>query len=105
MSRYRKHRRKPYDIVPPKHAFDLWKISFVEESTVAWRLQINAADLQVERVFLRSNEEVSAIGAHLPVDLVSDVGRNGDHCRSHSYTQHDGYPGQQFTSLLTPEGL
>ena len=101
----RQHGSKAHDIVAPEHAFDFGQVGFVQVSAVAGRLQIDAADLDVQRVFLRGDDQVGAVGAQLAADLVADIGGHGDHGRRHAHAQHDGHSGQQLAALLPPEGL
>jgi len=43
------------------------QVRFVEKGAIAWRLQIDAADFHVQRVFLRRDNEVSAVTAELAI--------------------------------------
>ncbi len=99
------HGSKTHDVVAPEHAFDFGQVGFVQVSAVAGRLQVDAANLDVQRVFLGSDDQVGAVGAQLAADLVADIGGHGDHGGGHSHAQHDGNSGQQLAALLPPEGL
>ncbi len=99
------HRRKPGDVVVPERPLDPGQVRFVQKSAVARRLQVDAADFHVERVFLRSHNQVCANRAQFAIDLVANVGGNPNHRSSHSNAQGDGRAGQQFASLLAPEGF
>src|ERR1700730_5568277 len=102
---HRQHGRKTYDIVTPEHALDLGKVCFVEVGAVAGRLQIDASNLDVQRVFLGSNDQVGAVGAQLATDLVADIGGDSDHRGGDAYAQHDGHPSKEFAPLLPTEGF
>ena len=57
----------------------------------------------IQRVFLRSDDQVGADGAQFAIDLVADISRDRDHRRGHGYTQGDGGAGQQLAPLLPPK--
>ncbi len=84
----------------PERPTNFRKVCFVEKRAVARRLQVDAANLHVQRVFLGSDEYVGANGAQLAVNLVTNVGGDRDHCRGHSHAQRDGHRSQQFPPLL-----
>ncbi len=97
------HRREADNIVPPECSPDLWQVGFVKKVAITRRLQIDAANLNVDRVFLRCNQQIRAVGAQLPADLVADVGRHCDHRSGNRDTQGDSDSSQQFAPLLPPE--
>src|SRR5262249_59070260 len=73
------HRREAKDVVPPERSFDLGKVGFVQKAAIAGRLQIDAANFDVQSVFLRRHEQVRSVGPEFTIDLVADIGGNGDH--------------------------
>ncbi len=81
------HRREADNIVPPECSPDFGQVGFVEKVSVTRRLQIDTANLDIDRVFLRGDQQIGAVGAQLPADLVADVGRHRNHGGSHRYTQ------------------
>ena len=87
----------------PERASNFRQVGFVEVSAVAWRLEIYAADLNVESIFLRSNQQIRAIGAQFAADLVADVGGDGDHGSGNAHAQGDRNAGQQLAAFLPPE--
>ena len=78
------------DSVPPEHALDFRQIRFVQVGAIARRLQVDPADLNIQSVFLRGNDEIGAIPPQLAVDLVADVGGDGNHRRSYPDAQGNG---------------
>ena len=102
---HRQHGRKASNVVVPESSLDLGQVRFVQKSAVARRLQVDASHLHIQRVFLRSHEQVRADGAQLAIDLVADVGSHRNHRGGHGNTQGDGRAGQQFTPLLAAEGF
>src|SRR2546423_14516747 len=64
---HRQHRSKSGDVVVPECALDPRQVGFVQKSSVAGRLQVDAPNFYVERIFLRSNQKVGADGAQLAV--------------------------------------
>src|SRR5580704_16684360 len=101
----RQHGRKTHDVIAPEHAFDLGQVGFVEVTAIAGRLQVYATDIDVQRVFLRSDNQVGAVGAQFTADLVVNVGRDRDHRSRNADSEHDGYSGQEFAPLLPAERL
>ncbi len=97
---YRQHGRKTHDVVAPEHALDFGQVGLVEVSAIAGRLQVYATDIDVQRVFLRSDDQVGAVGAQFAADLVANVGRDRDHRSRNADSEHDGYAGQEFAPLL-----
>src|SRR5580692_2549623 len=97
------HRGKADDIISPEHPFNLRKIGFFEVSAVARWLEVYASDLNVERVFLGSHDQVRAVGPQFAADLVANVGGDCDHRRSDAHTQGDCNSHQQFAPLLPAE--
>ena len=95
----------PVMLLCQKMPFDLGQVGFAEEGAVARRLQVHSADFDVERIFLRSDDQVGADGAQFAIDLVADVGGDGDHGRRHGHAQRDSGAGEQFAPLLPPEGF
>ena len=81
----RQHRSKTHNVVSPEHSFDFGQVGFVEVRAVARRLEINPADLNIERIFLRSHDQVRAVGAQFAADLVANVGSHGDHRGGHAH--------------------
>ena len=95
------HGREADDVVVPERSANFGQVGFVEEGAVAGRLQIHAADFHVERIFLRRDHEVRAIAAEFAVDLVADVGGDGDHGRRDRYAERDGYTGEKLAPGLS----
>ena len=87
----------------PESAFDFRQVGFVQESAIARRLQVDAANFHVQRIFLRSYQKVCADGAQLAINLVANIGGDRNHRRSHGHAQRDGRARQQFAPLLPPE--
>ena len=99
----RQHRSETHNVVSPEHSFDFGQVGFVEVSAVARRLEINPADLNIESIFLRSHDQVRAVGAQFAADLVANVGSHGDHGGGHAHAQSDRYASQQLAPFLPPE--
>ena len=97
------HGRKSYDVVPPERAFDFGQVGFAEVVSIAGRPEIDAANLHIERVFLRRHQQVGTQAAQLAINLVANVGGDGNHGGRHSHAQHDGDCGQHLAPLLSPE--
>ena len=76
------------------------QVGFVEKRAVARRLQVDAAYFHIERVFLRSDDEIRAVAAQFAVDLVADVGGDGDHGGRDRYAQRDRNPREQLAARL-----
>ena len=100
---YREHGSEADNIVMPEGASDLGQVGFVKVGAVARGLEIHAADLNIQSIFLRSHDQVRAIGAQFAADLVADVGSNGDHRGGHAYAQGDCDAGQQLAAFLPAE--
>src|SRR5579872_4953833 len=94
------HRRKTDDIVMPERTSDLRQVGFVQVCAIAGWLQVYTADLNVERVFLRSDDQVRAVVPQFTTDLVADICRNGDHGGCHAHTQSDGNACQNLAAFL-----
>src|SRR5437588_12640390 len=62
-----KHGCKPGDVVVPENSFDLRQVRFAEKGAVSRRFQVDSANFQVERIFLRGDDQVGADGAQLAV--------------------------------------
>src|SRR5262249_4801094 len=58
-------RRVAIDVVSPEYAFDLYQIGFRNKGALARRLQVDAANVHVKRVFNRRDDQVGAQGAQL----------------------------------------
>src|ERR1700692_4152382 len=65
------HGREADDVVVPEGAANFREVRLVEERAVAGRLQVDATDFHVECVFLRSDDQISAIAAQFAVDFVA----------------------------------
>ena len=87
----------------PECTPNLRQVSFVEVSAITRRLEVYAADLNIQRVFLRSNNQVRTVVAQFAADLVADISRNRDHCCRHAHTESDGNAGQNLATFLPPE--
>src|SRR5439155_20048956 len=59
----RQHRREARDVVVPERAFDLGQVGFIQEGAISGRLEVDAADFNVQRIFLQSDLQVSSDGA------------------------------------------
>jgi hypothetical protein len=94
------HGREADNVVMPEGAANFREVSFVQERAIAWRLQVDAADLHVESVFLRSDDQVRAVAAQFAVDFVADVSRYGDHSGGDRYAQRDRDAGEQLAACL-----
>ena len=81
------------------------QVGFVEVAAAAGRLEIDAADLDIDGVFLRSHEQVRAIAAQFAVDLVPDIGGHGNHRSRHRDAEGNGNPGEQLAPPLATERL
>ena len=68
-----KKRRIAFDVVSPENAFDLDEVLLVDKSAFPGRLQVDTANVNVERVFNRSYYEVGAEAAQFLIDLVANV--------------------------------
>ena len=99
----RQHGRKADNIVVPESAVNFRQVGFVQKRAIARRLQVNAADFHIERVFLRRDDQIRAVAAQFAVDLVADVGGDGDHSRRDRNAQRDGNARQQFAPRLPAE--
>ncbi len=102
---HRQHRRKSGDVVVPESALDFRQVGFVQESAIARRLQVDAANFHVQRIFLGSDQQVRADGAQFAINLVANIGGDRNHRRRHGHAKRDGRAGQQFAPLLAPEGF
>ena len=91
---HRQHGRKASDVVMPEGTLDLRQVGFIEKGAIARRFQVDAANFHVQRVFLRSDEQVGADRAQLAINFVADVGGDSNHGRSHSHAQSDGCASQ-----------
>src|ERR1700674_382043 len=83
------HGREADDVVVPEGAANFRKISFVEECAITRGLQVDAADFDVECVFLRSDDQIGAVAAQFAIDFVADVSRYGDHSGGDCYAERD----------------
>src|SRR5580704_5645838 len=101
--RYWQHRRKSNNVVVPEHAMNLRQVGLVEVRAVTRRLQINAGNLKIERVLLRSDYQVCYESAKLAADFVTNVSGHCDHGGRNAYAQCDGSSRQQLAPLLPPE--
>src|SRR6202034_3525502 len=101
----RKHRREARNVVVPEDSFDFGQISFVQKGAVGRRLEVDASNFNIERVFLGGNHKVGAQGAKFAIDLVADVGGHTNHRRRDGYAQRNGRTCQQLAPLLPPEGF
>jgi len=97
------HGREADDVVVPEGSANFRQVGFVEKCAVAGRLQIHAANFHVERIFLRRDDEVSAIAAEFAIDLVADIGGDRDHGSRDRYPQRDRYAGEKFAPGLSAE--
>ena len=97
------HGSESSDVVVPKNPFDLVQVGFVEECPITGRLQIHSANFHVERIFLRSHNQVGANGAEFAIDLVADVGSDRNHGGGNGDAQRNGGSRQEFAPLLSPE--
>ena len=79
------------------------QVGFVEERPITRRLQIDPANFHVERIFLRSHNQVGANGAEFAIDLVADVGSHRNHGGGNGDAQRNGGSSQEFAPLLSPE--
>ena len=59
----------------------------------------------IERIFLRGDNQIRADGAKFAIDLVPDIGRNGNHRRGNGHTERNGRACQQLAPLLPSEGF
>ncbi len=84
----------------PERAANFREIGLVEKCAVARRLQIDATDFHVQRIFLRSNHQIRAIAAQFAVNFVADVGSNGDHGGGHRYAQRNRDACEQLAARL-----
>src|SRR5215831_10373464 len=89
----------------PERAADLGQVGFVKVSPVAGRFQIYSADLQVQRIFLRRDDQVRAISAQFAADLVANVGSDRDHGGRNAHSQSDRDASQQLAPFLPAEGF
>src|ERR1700722_19453419 len=89
----------------PESALDFRQVGLVEESPVAWRLQTNAANFNIQRVFLGSYQQVRTNGAQLAINLVANISGHRNHRRCHRNAKRDGCSGQQFAPLLATKGF
>src|SRR5258708_16908099 len=100
---YRKNGSEGGYVVVPERSLDFWQVSFVKESAIGGRLEIDSANLKIERVFLWSDYEVGADAAQFAINLVADVGGDRNHSRRYRYAQGDGRARQQLAPLLPPK--
>ena len=90
-------------------AFDFGQVRFAEKRAISRRLEIYPANFHVERIFLRSYDQVGANGAQFTVDLVADIGGDGDHRGGHTSphpsrsadSEYSSYPGNSTIALPT----
>src|SRR3954468_22069278 len=101
----RQKRCKPADVIAPEDSLDLGEISLVEEGAFAGRLDVDAADVEVESIFLGNHGDVRAIAAKLLADLVPDIGGNRDGGSGDGDTEHDRQRRHQLAPALQSERL
>src|SRR5580692_1102633 len=89
----------------PERPLDLRQVGLVQESAVTGRFEVDAANLYIKRVFLRSDEYVRADRAQFAINLVANVGGDRNHRRGHGNAQGNRRASQEFAPLLAPEGF
>ena len=87
----------------PEGTANFGQVCFVEEGAVAGRLQIQSANFHVESVFLGRDQEICTVAAQLAIDLVADIGGDGDHGGGYGNTERDRDAGEKFAARLAAE--